>query len=64
VLYIYIYVYIFYFSCESIASVKEWLKALPSEGCDAVDCGSLALDKPQIDALEKAVLDLQVLVLQ
>ena len=48
-------------SHESISAVKEWLKALPSEGADAVDCGSLTLDQPQIAAIEKAVYDMQVL---
>ena len=40
--------------------MKEWLKKLPSEGADAVDCGSETLDKPHIAAIEKAVLDMQV----
>ncbi len=40
--------------------MKEWLKGLPSEGADAVDCGSLTLDKPQIAAIEKALHDMQV----
>ena len=47
-------------SSESVSSVKEWLKKLPSEGADAVDCGSDTLDKPQITAIEKAILDMQV----
>ena len=47
-------------SSESISAVKDWLKKLPSEGADAVDCGSETLDKPQIAAIEKAVLDMQV----
>ena len=52
------------FQCspESITTVREWLKKLPSEGIDAVDCGSLTLDKPQIAAIEKAVCDMQVCV--
>ncbi len=47
-------------SPETISNVKEWLKGLPSEGADAVDCGSLTLDKPQIVAIEKALYDMQV----
>lgn len=27
---------------------------------DAVDCGGLSLDKPQIDAIEKAICDMKV----
>ena len=52
------------FQCrpESISTVKEWLKKLPSEGVDSVDCGSLTLDKPQIAAIEKAINDMQVCV--
>ena len=48
------------FSRETLASVKEWLKQLPSQGQDAVDCGSLTLDEPQIAAIEKAVHDMKV----
>ena len=52
------------FSCvvrpETLSAVKEWLKQLPSQGLEAVDCGSYTLDEPQIAAIEKAVLDVQV----
>ena len=40
--------------------MKEWLKQLPSQGLEAVDCGSFTLDAPQIAAVEKAVCDVQV----
>ena len=40
--------------------MREWLKQLPSQGQEAVDCGSYTLDTPQIAAIEKAVLDVQV----
>ena len=40
--------------------MREWLKQLPSQGLEAVDCGSYTLDEPQIAAIEKAVLDIQV----
>lgn len=45
---------------ETLSAVKEWLKQLPSQGLEAVDCGSYTLDEPQIAAIEKAVLDVQV----
>ena len=45
---------------ESLSAVREWLKQLPSQGLEAVDCGSFTLDAPQIAAVEKAVLDVQV----
>ena len=45
---------------ESLSAVKEWLKQLPSQGQEAVDCGSYTLDAPQIAAMEKAVFDVQV----
>lgn len=40
----------------------EWLKQLSSQGLEAVDCGSYTLDEPRIAAIEKAVLDVQVLL--
>ena len=46
---------------ETLSGVREWLKKLPSQGQEAVDCGSCTLDAPQIAAIEKAVLDVQVL---
>ena len=48
------------FRPETLSAVKEWLKQLPSQGLEAVDCGSYTLDEPQIAAIEKAVLDVQV----
>ena len=45
---------------ETLSAVKEWLKKLPSQGLEAVDCGSYTLDPPQIAAIEKAVSDIQV----
>ena len=45
---------------ERLSDVKDWLKQLPSQGLEAVDCGSYTLDPPQIAAVEKAVLDVQV----
>ena len=33
---------------ETLSAVKEWLKQLPSQGLEAVDCGSYTLDEPQI----------------
>ena len=45
---------------ETLSAVKEWLKQLPSQGLEAVDCSSYTLDEPQIAAIEKAVLDVQV----
>ena len=47
---------------ESWSSVQEFLKQLPTYGLEPVDCGSLILDAPQIAAIEKAVLDMQVCV--
>ena len=47
---------------ESWLSVQEFLKKLPTYGLEPVDCGSLTLDAPQIAAIEKAVLDMQVCV--
>ena len=46
-------------SPESLTLVKEWLKKLPTQGMDTVDCGGQSLDEPQIAAIEKAVLDMQ-----
>ena len=45
---------------ETLSAVREWLKQLPSQGLEAVDCGSYTLDEPQIAAIERAVLDIQV----
>ena len=39
--------------------MKEWLKKLPTQGMDTVDCGGQSLDEPQIVAIEKATLDVQ-----
>ena len=47
---------------ESWSLVQEFLKQLPTYGLEPVDCGSLILDAPQIAAIEKAVLDMQVCV--
>ena len=47
---------------ETLSAVRDWLKQLPSQGLEAVDCGSYTLDGPQIAAIEKAVLDVQVRV--
>ena len=49
---------------ETLSAVREWLKQLPSQGLEAVDCGSYTLDEPQIVAIEKAVLDVQVRTLR
>ena len=38
------------------------MKQLPTYGMEPVDCGSLTLDAPQIAAIEKSVLDMQVCV--
>ena len=53
---------IFVLCPESWSSVQEFLKQLPTYGLEPVDCGSLILDAPQIAAIEKAVLDMQVCV--
>ena len=45
---------------ETLSSLKEWLKQLPSYGMEPVECGSLTLDGPQIAAIEEAVLDMEV----
>ena len=45
---------------ETLSSLKEWLKQLPSYGMEAVECGSLTLDGPQIAAIEEAVLNMEV----
>ena len=51
---------IFLIRPETLSSLKEWLKQLPSFGMDPVECGSLTLDEPHIAAIEKSVLDLEV----
>ena len=38
------------------------MKQLPTYGLEPVDCGSLIMNAPQIAAIEKAVLDMQVCV--
>lgn len=40
---------------ENLNSVKDWLKNLPSQGVEPVECGSLLLDAPQVAAIEKEV---------
>ena len=35
--------------------MREWIKQLPSQGVEAVDCGTELLDSPQIAAIEKTV---------
>ena len=45
---------------ETLSSLREWLKQLPSYGMEAVECGSLTLDGPQIAAIEEAVLNMEV----
>jgi len=50
------------FSTESLSAVKEWLKQLPTNDIKPVQCGSFTLDEPQIAAIEKAVLDVEIAV--
>lgn len=40
---------------ENLSAVKEWMKQLPSQHIDTVDCGSSLLDAPQVEAIEKAI---------
>ena len=47
---------------ETLSAVREWPKQLFSQGLEAVDCGNYTLDEPQIADIEKAVLDVQVLL--
>jgi len=47
---------------ESLSAVKEWLKQLPTNDIKPVQCGSFTLDEPQIAAIEKAVLDMEIAV--
>ena len=47
---------------ESLTSVKEWIKQLPSQSIETVDCGSELLEAPQVDAIEKAVREMPVKV--
>ena len=47
-------------SGETLAHVREWLKQLPTNAMETVDCGGQSLDQPQIAAVEKAVLDMKV----
>ena len=42
--------------------MREWTKKLPSQNIDAVSCGSLILDGPQVMATEKAVEEMEVQV--
>ena len=50
------------FRPETLSAVREWPKQLSSQGLESVDCGSYTLDEPRIAAIEKAVLDVQVLL--
>ena len=47
-------------SPETLSAVKEWLKQLPTNDMKPVQCGSFTLDEPQIAAIEKAVLDMEI----
>ena len=49
-------------SPENLTALKDWIKQLPSQGIDSVDCGSDLLDAPQVDAIEKAIKDTPVKV--
>lgn len=47
---------------ESLRGVREWMKQLPSQGMDSVDCGSILIEGPQVMAIEAAVREAQVRV--
>ena len=49
-------------SGETLAQAREWLKQLPTNAMETVDCGGQSLDQPQIAAVEKAVLDMKVCI--
>ena len=47
-------------SPESLSAVREWMKQLPTQGIESVDCGSSLLDAPEVAAIEDAVKRAQV----
>ncbi len=47
-------------SPESLSAVREWMKQLPTQGLESVDCGNSLLDAPEVAAIEDAVKRVQV----